>query len=99
VDARAQAPVATAKSIAAPPSGRVAVLSAGSIESVPATALATPGVSASAAVGDVSPPQSDGVEPTIQGVSDKEILFGMAAPFSGASQGTLRNGGRRKTSR
>ena len=40
MDAQAQAPVATAKSIAAPPSGRVAVLSAGSIESVPATALA-----------------------------------------------------------
>ena len=44
-------------------------------------------------------PQSDGVGPTIQGVSDKEILFGMDAPFSGASQGALRNGGRRKTSR
>jgi ABC-type branched-subunit amino acid transport system substrate-binding protein len=86
VDAQAQAPVAAARSIAAPPSGRVALLSAGSIDSVPATALANPGGSAPAAVGDVSPPQSDGVKPTIQGVSDKEILFGMAAPFSGASR-------------
>jgi branched-chain amino acid transport system substrate-binding protein len=40
----------------------------------------------SGAVGDVSPRQSDGAEPTIQGVSDKEILFGMAAPLSGASR-------------
>jgi branched-chain amino acid transport system substrate-binding protein len=40
----------------------------------------------SAAVGDVSPRQPDGTKPTIQGVSDKEILFGMAAPLSGASR-------------
>ena len=31
----------------------------------------------SAAVGDVSPRQPDGTKPTIQGVSDKEILFGI----------------------
>ena len=80
-----ETPVATAKSTAAPPSGP-AVLSAVSIDSVPANALAKPGVSGPAAVGDVSPRQSDGAESTIQGVSDKEILFGMAAPFSGASR-------------
>jgi hypothetical protein len=80
-----ETPVATAKSTAAPPSGP-AVLSAVSIDSVPAKALAKPGVSGPAAVGDVSPRQSDGAESTIQGVSDKEILFGMAAPFSGASR-------------
>ena len=40
----------------------------------------------STAVGDVSPRQPDGTKPTIQGVSDKEILFGMAAPLSGASR-------------
>ena len=86
VDTQMQAPLAATRAITIPPSGPVAVLSAGSIDSVPATALANPRVSAPAAVGDVSPPQADGVEPTIQGVSDKEILFGMAAPFSGASR-------------
>ena len=85
VDTQTETPVATAKSTAAPPSGP-AVLSAVSIDSVPANALAKPGVSGPAAVGDVSPRQSDGAESTIQGVSDKEILFGMAAPFSGASR-------------
>jgi ABC-type branched-subunit amino acid transport system substrate-binding protein len=85
-DTQTRTPVAAAKSIAALPFGRVAVLSTGSIDSVPVSALANPGVSAPAAVGDVSPPQSDGVEPTIQGVSGKEILFGIAAPFSGASR-------------
>jgi branched-chain amino acid transport system substrate-binding protein len=85
VDTQTETPVATAKSTAAPPSGP-AVLSAVSIDSVPAKALAKPGVSGPAAVGDVSPRQSDGAESTIQGVSDKEILFGMAAPFSGASR-------------
>jgi branched-chain amino acid transport system substrate-binding protein len=84
-DTQTETPVATAKSTAAPPSGP-AVLSAVSIDSVPANALAKPGVSGPAAVGDVSPRQSDGAESTIQGVSDKEILFGMAAPFSGASR-------------
>jgi ABC-type branched-subunit amino acid transport system substrate-binding protein len=48
--------------------------------------LANPGGSAPGAVGDVSPRQSGGADPTIQGVSDKEILFGMAAPLSGASR-------------
>ena len=86
VGTQTQTPVAAAKPIAAPPSGRAAVLSAGSINSLPGTALANPGVSAPGAVGDVSPRQSDGRERTIQGVSDKEILFGMAAPFSGASR-------------
>ena len=81
-----ETPLATAKSTAAPPSGPAAVLSAGSIDSVPANALAKPGGSGPAAVGDVSPRQSDAAEPTIQGVSDKEVLFGMAAPFSGASR-------------
>jgi branched-chain amino acid transport system substrate-binding protein len=81
-DTQTETPVATAKSTAAPPGP--AVLSA--IDSVPANALAKPGVSGPAAVGDVSPRQSDGAESTIQGVSDKEILFGMAAPFSGASR-------------
>jgi branched-chain amino acid transport system substrate-binding protein len=85
VDTQTETPVATAKSTAAPPSGP-AVLSAVSIDSVPANALAKPGVSGPAAVGDVSPRQSDGAESTMQGVSDKEILFGMAAPFSGASR-------------
>jgi branched-chain amino acid transport system substrate-binding protein len=85
-DAQTETPVATAKSTAAPPSGPAAILSAGSIDSVPANALAKPGVSGPAAVGDVSPRQSDEAEPTIQGVSDKEILFGMAAPLSGASR-------------
>ena len=85
-DAQTETPVATAKSTAAPPSGPAAILSADSIDSVPANALAKPGVSGPAAVGDVSPRQSDGAEPTIQGVSDKEILFGMAAPLSGASR-------------
>ena len=81
-DTQTETPVATAKSTAAPPGP--AVLSA--IDSVPANALAKPGVSGPAAVGDVSPRQSDGAESTIQGASDKEILFGMAAPFSGASR-------------
>ena len=85
-DTQTETPVATAESTAAPPSGPAAVLSAGSIDSVPANALAKPGVSGPAAVGDVSPRQSDGAEPTIQGVTDKEVLFGMAAPFSGASR-------------
>jgi branched-chain amino acid transport system substrate-binding protein len=85
-DAQTETPVATAKSTAAPPSGPAAILSAGSIDSVPANALAKPGVSGPAAVGDVSPRQPDGTKPTIQGVSDKEILFGMAAPLSGASR-------------
>jgi ABC-type branched-subunit amino acid transport system substrate-binding protein len=40
----------------------------------------------SGALGDVSPSRSEGTEPTVQGVSDKEILFGMAGPFSGASR-------------
>jgi hypothetical protein len=40
----------------------------------------------SGAVGDVSPRQPEGTETTVQGVGDKEILFGMAAPFSGASR-------------
>jgi len=84
-DTQTETPVATAKSTAAPPSGP-AVLSAVSIDSVPANALAKPGVSGPAAVGDVSPRQSGEAEPTIQGVSDKEVLFGMAAPFSGASR-------------
>ena len=86
VDTQTQTPVAAAKSIAAPPSGQAAVLSVGSIDSLPATALANPGVSSPGAVGDVSPPQSDQAEPTIQGVRDKEILFGLAAPFTGASR-------------
>ena len=85
-DTQMETPVATAKSTAAPPSGPAAVLSAGSIGSLPTTALANPGGSAPGAVGDVSPRQSGGADPTIQGVSDKEILFGMAAPFSGASR-------------
>jgi branched-chain amino acid transport system substrate-binding protein len=85
-DTQTETPVATAESIAAPPSGTAAVLSAGSIDSVPANASAKPTVSGPAAVGDVSPRQSDGAEPTIQGVTDKEVLFGMAAPFSGASR-------------
>jgi branched-chain amino acid transport system substrate-binding protein len=51
------------------------------------TQTQTPVVAAkSGAVGDVSPQQPDGTKPTIQGVSDKEILFGMAAPLSGASR-------------
>jgi len=82
----AQSPVAAAKSIAAPSSGLATVPPAGSIDSVPATALASPEVSAPGAVSDVSPRQPNGTEPTIQGVSDKEIVFGMAAPFSGASR-------------
>jgi ABC-type branched-subunit amino acid transport system substrate-binding protein len=86
VDTQTQTPVAAAKPIATPPSGQAAVLSAGSIDSHPATALANPGVSPPGAVGDVSPRQSDQAEPTIQGVSDKEILFGLAAPFTGASR-------------
>jgi branched-chain amino acid transport system substrate-binding protein len=86
LDTQTRTRVAAAESIAAPPSGRVALLSAGSIDSIPATALANPGVSVPGAVGDVSPRGSDGVEPTIQGISDKEILFGMAAPFSGAAR-------------
>jgi branched-chain amino acid transport system substrate-binding protein len=85
-ETQTETPLATAKSTAAPPSGPAAVLSAGSIDSVPANALAKPGVSGLAAVGDVSHRQSDAAEPTIQGVSDKEVLFGMAAPFSGASR-------------
>jgi hypothetical protein len=40
----------------------------------------------SGAVGDVSARQPEGTETTFQGVGDKEILFGMAAPFSGASR-------------
>jgi branched-chain amino acid transport system substrate-binding protein len=40
----------------------------------------------SGAVDDVSPRPPDATEHTIQGVSDKEIWFGMAAPFSGASR-------------
>ena len=84
-DTQTETPVATAESIAAPPSGTAAVLSAGSIDSVPANASAKPTVSGPAA-GDVSPRQSDGAEPTIQGVTDKEVLFGMAPPFSGASR-------------
>jgi branched-chain amino acid transport system substrate-binding protein len=86
VDAQVQTPLAAAKSSAAPPSGPAAVLAPGSSGSLPATALANPGVPAPAAVGDVSARQSDGAESTVQGVSDKEILFGMAAPFSGASR-------------
>jgi branched-chain amino acid transport system substrate-binding protein len=86
VDTQGQTHVAAAKSSAAPPSGAAAVLSPGSSGSLPATALASPGVPAPAAVGDVSPRQSDGTESTVQGVSEKEILFGMAAPFSGASR-------------
>jgi branched-chain amino acid transport system substrate-binding protein len=86
VDTQTQTPVAAVASIAAPPSGRGAASSPSSVDSLPATALANPGVSSPGAVGDVSPRQSDGAEPTIQGVSDKEILFGMAAPFSGASR-------------
>jgi branched-chain amino acid transport system substrate-binding protein len=86
VDTQAQTPLAAAKSSAVPPSGAAAVLSAGSSGSLPAAALANPGVPAPAAVGDVSPRQSDGAESAVQGVSDKEILFGMAAPFSGASR-------------
>ena len=70
-DTQTETPVATAESTAAPPAGRGAV---------------QPGVSGPAAVGDVSPRQSDGAEPTIQGVTDKEVSFGMAAPFSGASR-------------
>lgn len=99
MDAQAQAPVATAKSIAAPPSGRVAVLSAGSIESVPATALATPGISAPAAVGDVSP-----LSPT-----ESDRLFRASVTRRSCSEWTRRSvthprarfgmGGRRKTSR
>ena len=86
VDAQTQTPVAAAKSTAAPPSGRAVASSTGSIGSLPTTALANPGGSAPGAVGDVSPRQSGGADPTIQGVSDKEILFGMAAPLSGASR-------------
>jgi branched-chain amino acid transport system substrate-binding protein len=85
-DTQTQAPLGAAKSSAAPPSGLAAALSPGSSESLPAAALANPGVPAPAAVGDVSPRQSDGTESTVQGVSAKEILFGMAAPFSGASR-------------
>ena len=86
VDTQTQTPVAAAKSTAGPPSGRAVASSAGLIGSLPTTALASPGGSAPGAVGDVSPRQSDGADPTIQGVSDKEILFGMAAPLSGASR-------------
>jgi ABC-type branched-subunit amino acid transport system substrate-binding protein len=86
VDAQTQTPVAAAQSIFAPPSGPAIALLAGSIDSVPATASPNPGSSAPGAVGDVSPRQSDEAEPTVQGVSDKEISFGMAAPFSGASR-------------
>ena len=84
VDMSTQNPVAATKSMTAPPSGPAAVRPSGSIDSLFATAFVNPGVSAPGAVGDVSPRQSDGAEPTVQGVSDKEILFGMAA-FSGAS--------------
>ena len=86
VDTHTQTPVAAARSIAAPPSEPATVVSADAIGSVPASALANPAVSAPAAVGDVSPRQPDGAGPTIQGVSGKEILFGMAAPLSGASR-------------
>lgn len=86
LDAQTQTPIAAAKSIAAPSSGLAAVPAADSIDSVPATALATREVSAPGAASDVPARQPDGSEPTIQGVSDKEILFGMAAPFSGASR-------------
>jgi branched-chain amino acid transport system substrate-binding protein len=86
VDTQSQTPLGAAKSSAAPPSGPAAVLSPGSGGSLPATALANPGIPAPAAVGDVSPRQPDGAIPSIQGVRDKEILFGMAAPFSGASR-------------
>jgi branched-chain amino acid transport system substrate-binding protein len=85
-ETQTETPLATAKSTAAPPSGPAAALSAGSIDSVPANAFAKPGVSSPAAVGGVSPRQSDAAEPSIQGVSDKEVLFGMAGPFSGASR-------------
>jgi ABC-type branched-subunit amino acid transport system substrate-binding protein len=86
VEAQAQTPVAAAKSIFAPPSAPVVALLAGSIDSVPATASVNPGISAPGAVADVSPRQSERAEPTIQGVGEKEISFGMAAPFSGASR-------------
>ena len=76
LEAETQTPVAAARSIAAPLSGRVAVPSAGSTDSVSAAALASPWVSAPDTV----------AEPTVQGVTDKEIVFGMAAPFSGASR-------------
>ena len=84
-DTQTQTPLATAKPIALPGSAQAAVLTADSADSAPATVLANPAGSTPAAVADVSPRQ-DAAEPTVQGVSDKEILFGMAAPFSGPSR-------------
>ena len=81
IDTQTQPPIAPAKSIAAPPA-----LSAGSIDSVRVSASANPGLSTPGAVSDVSPRQPAKAEPTIQGVSEKEILFGIAGPFSGASR-------------
>jgi ABC-type branched-subunit amino acid transport system substrate-binding protein len=82
-DTQTETAVAAAKSITVP---AAAVLPPGSIDSAPATALANPGVQAPGVVGNVSSRASDGAAPTVQGVSNKEISFGIAAPFSGASR-------------
>ena len=99
MDAQAQAPVATAKSIcrAALRAGRRPF---GGLDRVSSRdRFGRPGGFSACRCWRRFTSQSDGVGLTIHGVSDKEILFGMDAPFSGASQGALRNGGRRKTSR
>ena len=54
--------------------------SPGPVDAASATSVATANTNAQFAVQTSSP------ETAVQGVSDKEIMFGMAAPFSGASR-------------
>ena len=71
-------PDASALAAAAPPAGTAT--SPDSHDAASATSVATANTNAQSAVQTSSP------ETAVQGVSDKEIMFGMAAPFSGASR-------------
>jgi branched-chain amino acid transport system substrate-binding protein len=84
---RPQVPITMAKSISAAASAAGASLQARSIDPSPATALAYPVASVQEKATDASTrPAAPEAEPIVHGVSDKEILLGMAAPFSGASR-------------